>query len=350
MTEAVVEKGRADLDLLRGLPAARPSSYWLAISGTSLVVHIFFLLVAFNLPSFTVQTHLERRVARPHVVLYLPRDVMTQRAPNREKPSKNIDLADLMSQPAQQASRARLAQSVRHFEMPKSPVPERAKAAPQILPEAPKVALNQAPISPFPGTLTGLTPPPTAPPPPETKRTDSPFQNIGSDAPVNPHPTLAPPKAGIDSAIKDLAQTNAGQKLMITDDSASQAAPPSPGTVGSAAGAQHAAVELESDPQGADFKAYLTRILAIVRANWNHVIPESARMGTLRGRTTLQFIISRDGQIVKVVIADSSGSAPLDQAAVAGLSMSNKLPPLPSDFRGFQVRLAFSFAYNMASR
>jgi outer membrane biosynthesis protein TonB len=53
---------------------------------------------------------------------------------------------------------------------------------------------------------------------------------------------------------------------------------------------------------------------------------------------------------VKVVVADSSGSAPLDQAAVAGLSMSNKLPPLPSDFRGFQVRLAFSFAYNVASR
>jgi TonB family protein len=60
--------------------------------------------------------------------------------------------------------------------------------------------------------------------------------------------------------------------------------------------------------------------------------------------------VDREGQIVKVVIADSSGSPPLDQAAVAGLSMSNKLPPLPGDFRGFQVRLAFSFAYNVASR
>jgi TonB family protein len=188
------------------------------------------------------------------------------------------------------------------------------------------------------------------PPPAEPKRNDSPFQNIGSDAPVNPHPTLAPPKAGIDNAIKDLAQNSAGRKLMITDDSTSEPAPPVPGSVGSAATAQHAAVELESDPQGADFKAYLTRILAIVRGNWQHVIPESARMGVLRGRTTLQFIVSRDGQIVKVVIADSSGSTPLDQAAVAGLSMSNKLPPLPDDFRGFQVRLAFSFAYNVANR
>ncbi len=150
--------------------------------------------------------------------------------------------------------------------------------------------------------------------------------------------------------IKDLAQKSVGQRLVITDDNASAPAPPVPGSPGSAPTAQHAAVELESDPQGADFKAYLTRILAIVRANWQHVIPESARMGVLRGRTTLQFIVDREGQIVKVVIADSSGSAPLDQAAVAGLSMSNKLPPLPNDFRGFQVRLAFSFAYNVASR
>jgi hypothetical protein len=40
----------------------------------------------------------------------------------------------------------------------------------------------------------------------------------------------------------------------------------------------------------------------------------------------------------------------LDRAAVAGLSMSNPLPPLPAEFKGEQVRLAFSFAYNMAAQ
>ncbi|MFL6448205.1 MAG: TonB family protein [Bryobacteraceae bacterium] len=348
MTEVVVEKGGLDLDLLRGLPEPRPASYWFGVLGTSLVIHLFFLFVAVHLPSFAVRTQPEPRVIRPHVVLYLPRDVMTQKAPNREKLSKSIDLADLMSTPSQQASKARPAHSVRRFELPKNTAPKEVTAPPQILPEAPKVALNQMPPASVPGALTGAAVPP--PPPAEQKRTDSPFQNIGSDAPVNPHPTLAPPKAGMESVIKDLAQKGAGRSLVITDDSASQPTPPSPGSLGSAAGAQHAAVELESDPQGADFKAYLTRILGIVRTNWQHVIPESARMGVLRGRTTLHFIVGRDGQIVKVVIADSSGSAPLDQAAVAGLSMSNKLPPLPNDFRGLQVRLAFSFAYNVANR
>ena len=348
MTEVVVEKGGLDLDLLRGLPEARTPSYWYGILASSLLIHVFVFLIAIHLPSFAVRTQLERRVLRPHVVLYLPRDVMTQKAPNRDKLSKSIDLADLTSVPSEQAAKGRPAPSARRFELPKDTAPRPVAAPPQILPEAPKVALHQTPPAPVPGALTGLAVPPP-PPPAEAKPTDSPFQNVGSDAPVNPHPTLTPPKAGIESAIKDL-QNTAGRKLVINDDNNSLPAPPAPGSLGSAAGAQHAAVELESDPQGADFKAYLTRILAIVRANWQHVIPESARMGVLRGRTTLQFIVDREGQIVKVVIADSSGSAPLDQAAVAGLSMSNKLPPLPNDFRGFQVRLAFSFAYNVASR
>jgi TonB family protein len=77
------------------------------------------------------------------------------------------------------------------------------------------------------------------------------------------------------------------------------------------------------------------------------VIPESARLGTVRGRTVLEFIIDRDGKIPKLVTAQSSGLEPLDRAAIAGLSMSDPLPPLPADFKGMQVRLAFSFAYNM---
>ncbi|HEY1215810.1 MAG TPA: TonB family protein, partial [Bryobacteraceae bacterium] len=110
---------------------------------------------------------------------------------------------------------------------------------------------------------------------------------------------------------------------------------------------QHAAIELKSDPQGADMKPYLIRILAIVRANWRTVTPESARLGTRRGCTVMEFAIDRNGSIPKMVVADSSGSDPLDRAAAAGLMMSNPLPPLPSDFRGMQMRLAFSFSYNL---
>jgi TonB family protein len=61
----------------------------------------------------------------------------------------------------------------------------------------------------------------------------------------------------------------------------------------------------------------------------------------------LQFAISRDGSVVKVVFAANSGAESLDRAAVASISMSNPFPPLPSEFRGNQVRLQFTFQYNI---
>ena len=88
-------------------------------------------------------------------------------------------------------------------------------------------------------------------------------------------------------------------------------------------------------------------ILKLVRRNWFAVIPESVRLGR-RGRTVIQFAIAKDGSIPKLVIAVPSGADPLDRAAVAGVSASNPLPPLPSEFTGQQIRLQFTFSYNMS--
>ena len=105
-------------------------------------------------------------------------------------------------------------------------------------------------------------------------------------------------------------------------------------------------LELLSDPMGVDFKPYLIRVLAAVRRNWFAVIPESARMGR-RGKVILQFSVDREGQVPKLVIAMPSGAEPLDRAAVAGISASVPLPPLPKEYTGNQIRLQLSFAYNM---
>jgi TonB family protein len=58
----------------------------------------------------------------------------------------------------------------------------------------------------------------------------------------------------------------------------------------------------------------------------------------------------RDGAVSKLVIATSSGTQPLDRAAVAGISASNPFPPLPSEYKGADVRLQFSFLYNIKTR
>ena len=110
------------------------------------------------------------------------------------------------------------------------------------------------------------------------------------------------------------------------------------------------AVELLSDPRGVDFRPYLLQILASVRRNWFAVIPESARLGMSRGRTLIQFSVARNGSVPKLVIARSSGTPPLDRAAVAGISASNPFPPLPSEYLGGDIRLQFTFLYNMRNR
>ena len=106
-------------------------------------------------------------------------------------------------------------------------------------------------------------------------------------------------------------------------------------------------VELLSDPRGVDFRPYLTQVLAAVRRNWFAVIPESARLGMSRGRTLIQFSVTSNGSVPKLVIAKSSGAPPLDRAAVAGVSASNPFPPLPKEYLGGDIRLQFTFLYNI---
>jgi TonB family protein len=328
-----------ELNLLLSWPQ-RPMRQWTAIGAASLAVHLVLFLFAIQMPSMAGRARPQQTVIVHRIPLYLPPDVMTQKEPNRRKLSKQIDLADLLASQAARAQRASPKPSVRRFELPKQSRVRPLNTPPQILPEAPAVAVNQPP-GPLPvGAPDGIP----APPPP--KPSTGPFETVGMQAPPSAHPKLAPPKSGVQAAIDSLSEKAAGRNLIISDDVRSEPNRGMPGSL-NRNGGQHAAVELQSDPQGADFKPYLTQILAIVRANWRRVLPESVRMGTLRGRTVVEFIIDRDGSIPKLVTADPSGFEPLDRAAVAGLSMSNPLPPLPADFKGYQVRLAFSFAYNM---
>jgi TonB family protein len=341
----VLPPSNVELNLLLEWRGRRTRPQWAIILAGSLALHLLFLVIVVTVPGLLGERKapVEQEIVIHHIPLYLPRAVMTQRNPNRGKITKHIDLADLTPSRAAKASPERQRPSVKRFEIPKQDVPTQVakNALPQILPQAPAVEPTQN-AAPTAGSPAGL---PLAKPPPPSAA-PSPFQDIGDDAPPNPHPSLAPPKLALNQPIQG-SQTN-GRQLSLSDDVPERARPGSPGALDEPA--QHAAVELQSDPSGADFKAYLRTILTIVRANWHKVIPESARMGTLKGRTVIEFIIDRDGSIPKLVTADTSGSAPLDRAAVAGLSMSNPLPPLPAGYKGLQVRLAFTFAYNLPTQ
>src|SRR5205085_6937210 len=94
------------------------------------------------------------------------------------------------------------------------------------------------------------------------------------------------------------------------------------------AGRPRSNLELKSDPMGVDFKPYMLQVLAAVRRNWFAVYPEAARLGQ-RGEVVLEFAITKPGVVAKVIFSTESGAKALDQSAVAAISASNPLPPLP---------------------
>jgi TonB family protein len=316
------------LNLAMNWRDAKSYRQFMAIGAASVLLHIVAFVLALQIPSL-VQPPLPQRVIVQHKTpLYFPRE-LTQRAANRNKVTKEIDLASLKaSQKEQQQQQASPNASVRHFEPPQNVGTPQTNKTPRIMPDAPNLAMNQAPADVNAGAINGLS---AAPPPPTNK--PSPFQTAGTQAP----PRIATPKTPPPPGTLQPGSSNDTQSIP---------APALPGLNGQI-GNQHPAIELLSDPQGADFKPYLEQILAIVRANWQRVTPDGVRQGRLRGRSIVQFIINRDGSIAKVILAEPSGHNQLDIAASTSLVMSSPLPRLPAEFKGYQVKLAFTFAYNM---
>jgi TonB family protein len=177
----------------------------------------------------------------------------------------------------------------------------------------------------------------TLPPPPKIESQEQPrlaLQNLSSG-----QPSVVPPEQRKvqlpDTSVNGAIQRSLGNPAPR---------PPAPAP-GESDGHSMQLPQLLSDAQGVDFTSYLRQILQTVRRNWQSVIPESARLGR-RGKVAVVLSIGRNGQIEKLVFAEQSGADSLDKAAVAGVSMSQPFPPLPSEFRGEKIVVQFNFAYN----
>jgi TonB family protein len=100
-----------------------------------------------------------------------------------------------------------------------------------------------------------------------------------------------------------------------------------------------------SDTLGVDFGPYLARVVFNVKRNWYSMIPESARLGE-KGRVAIVFEILKNGSVPQLRLVASSGSDPLDRAALAAIRASIPFPPLPDEFTGNHLVLQFIFLYN----
>src|SRR5215469_11003437 len=109
-------------------------------------------------------------------------------------------------------------------------------------------------------------------------------------------------------------------------------------------GRQVGNLEILSDTQGVDFGPYLARIVEDVRANWYHLIPESAEMK--KGKLAIEFAIMKDGHVQALNVVATSGDPSLDRPAYGSITASNPFPPLPREFNGPYLQLRFRFYYN----
>jgi TonB family protein len=106
-------------------------------------------------------------------------------------------------------------------------------------------------------------------------------------------------------------------------------------------------MEVTTDTQGVDFGPYLQRVLHDVKQNWYNLIPESAMPPLLKkGKLSIEFAITKDGQIAGLRYVSGSGDVALDRAAYGGITASNPFPPLPKEFGGQYLGLRFTFFYN----
>jgi len=82
----------------------------------------------------------------------------------------------------------------------------------------------------------------------------------------------------------------------------------------------------------------------LVRANWYHLVPESAEFK--KGKLGIEFAIAKDGKVADMRLIASSGDVALDRPEWASITASNPFPPLPGDFTGPYLALRVRFYYN----
>jgi protein TonB len=322
--------------------------YWRAGAG-SLLVHTGIIALVFLLGSLSVPAPRDGTEILPDfrqaVHLVLPQD-LTQKAPNKGKVAKEVNVEDLKPRPPT-LERLPPTPAARAFKPPNPQPPGPPQQAAPRIAEPPKIetpvtAQNAPPLTP---ALAG----PVKAPPTQIQPVEQPklaFETPGQNGPSENkgQAKLNPPKADVQDVVRDLARGGGGQgNTVVTDLDQSPNLPPSarlPGQLQQPG----SSLELRSDAAGPDFKPYLIQVLALVKKNWYAVIPESAHLGS-HGLVEIQFVIDRNGQVPKLVIARESGSGALDRAAVAGIGASQPFPPFPKDFNGLQVKLQLAFRY-----
>jgi protein TonB len=327
----------------------RDSSYdwrrWRTPGAISVAVHAILIAALLMMPESMTRLRVYEAKAVPIVTpLYFPTE-LTQKAPNKGKLSKELSVEAATPTPSLKSPSPPPAPKKLPTAAP--PPPRIARAEPKlVIVEPPKLDTPAAQPADQIAKLTSPVPPPASPPKLQLENAVTPPAGTSGNRQGNPQARITMPNTSVEASIRDLTKTPVPSTQSIEDVGEISSGNGFGLTIPPSAGSPRSSMELASDPMGADFRPYMRQIIQTIKRNWLAVYPEAARQGS-RGEVVLLFRIVKDGTVAKVSFSTESGAKALDQAAVAAISASNPLLPLPKEFRGNQIVLRMTFKYNM---
>jgi TonB family protein len=337
-----------ELNLLLEENPAEDWRRWRASGIASGLLHVVLAIVLFTVTGGPYKPLPPERVFVPHVTpLYIPPE-LTQKAPNKAPLAKELTVESIAPRPVVEAPApapaAKRAEQVKAMPAPPTPPQQVARTPPkQIIVEAPKIEA--------PATMQTAQLPKQGQLPPQPQETPKiALQDVNrqpGSGTGKPTGLIQMPNPGIQEAVRNLSRAGGASGSMSVGDLGADEGGSGAGlNLPPSAGRPRSALELKSDPMGVDFRPYMLQVIAAIRRNWFAVYPEAARLGQ-RGQVVLQFAVVKQGLVTKVVFDGQSGAKALDQSAVAAISASNPLPPLPAEFKGDRIVLQMTFLYNM---
>lgn len=90
-----------------------------------------------------------------------------------------------------------------------------------------------------------------------------------------------------------------------------------------------------------DWGPYMRELERRIKRNWTPPKGDSSK------RVVVYFKISRDGKLLSISVAKSSGVPLADQAAKAAIELTAPFAPLPPEFKGSSIDIDFTFDYNV---
>ena len=232
------------------------------------------------------------------------------------------------------------------IERPKAPALKTPLPAPVKPPTIDKQTLE---------AMNKATPPAPTPPPPAPVAAQPP---VPAPIPPNqqtqshleaPRPSAVPARPSFAMNSQSLADQQREEMRNASRNPGSGSA----GNLGGSGLARHPGaggdVQILSDQQGVDFRAWLQRWHRETEITWDPLIPDEVNPPLLKsGMVAIRFKVLPNGRLMdgSLQLEGRSGDTALDRAAWGALTGSN-YPPLPRDFHGPYLELRAYFLYNM---